>query len=423
MNQLPTVAITPGEDVQVNTPYGLALGGIEFTNESGYTLTVTFGGSSASTVVNSGEVRYLPANCFAGYSGVLEIVVSTILSNASSYPASSLLIMVYGPTEAPAAPYNYSLGRVNNIGNTVNTVGGGSTFTQQDNTAAGSLLVESTPAGASGSTVDILTDGTVVIRGYSGGVLTTSLSLTSSGSAQLPVLLGDLPGAAGYTNRFGIGLNGSTDIGFASTTYADVIGQSGVLVKQNAYFDGTNHRFVTATSAYMWDFGGSLSGTAGGIAVRANTNTPSAGGIITWGAWSFVVPVVDATGLQASIVGSTSGTAKAYCTESGNFKRTIIVLSNFRNGGGSNQDLVLPIAYSGPCFVRTTGVNTFSAIASGVTQSFGIFVTLAAGGGSLSSQTSMGSWSFADLNAPVDTVRFLSGAASAHTGLIIIEGQ
>lgn len=424
MNQLPTITLTPGETFQVNTPYGAACGGVEFTNESGYTLTVAFGGSGATTPVNSGEVRYLPASCFQGYSGVLTITVNTILNNASSYPASDLIILIYGPMEAPAAPYNYSLGRVNNVGNTVNTVGGGSTFTQQDNTAAGSLLVESTPTGASGSTVDILTDGTVLVRGYSGGVLTTSLSLTSGGSAQLPVLLGDLPAAAGYTNRFGIGLNSSTDVGFESTQYASVIGQNGVLVKQNTYFDATNHRFVTANPAYMWDFGGSLSGTLGGVAMRQNTNTPAAGGIITWGGWDFIVPSIYAVGQKsATLNGSTSGTAIAYCTETGNYKRTIVVLNNFRNGGGATQDLTLPVAYAGPCYARTTNVNPWQAMHSGVAQSFGIFVSLAAAGGTLSSQNTMNSWSIADLNAPVDTVRFASGQAAAHTGLIIIEGQ
>lgn len=240
--------------------------------------------------------------------------IQSTLSNQSTPPISQVTVEAYDNGEAITGTFPASLMHQTSIGNAVQTnVTATNSISNTTNSPLSTWLTV-TPTDAASPTFSGDNSGNLTIKGDNAGVLTTLLKLIggASPSASLPTLLGDLPGGAGYTNRFGIGLNGSTDTGFESTTYATVEGQSGVLIKQNAYYDGSTHRFVTANPAYMWDFGGSISGTVGSIAMRTNTNTPGAGASITWGAWQFVIPSLTSDGGKLTSDGAGDLTAVQY---------------------------------------------------------------------------------------------------------------
>jgi len=274
--------------------------------------------------------------------------------NVTDPPISIVFMTLYGPTEKITGTYPMALIRQANVGNALNTIGGIASSVENESNPAGTMVVEAEQIGASVQTVYLGNDGNFYLKQYVGGVLTTLLLtivgaangatniqlsdathqtkvmgtlLVDSGAtitglltalAALSVtggittdtllatgivtidgvltatgginLLGALPGAAGYTNRIGNGLHGSSsDIGIEASTGAAVIGASStepVLIKRNNYSDGTNDYFIAAVAAYQFDIGGVLSGFTGQMGVRTNTGTPAAGGIITWGTWT-----------------------------------------------------------------------------------------------------------------------------------------
>jgi hypothetical protein len=100
-----------------------------------------------------------------------------------------------------------------------------------------------------------------------------------------------------------------------SATFAVFAGEQGALFKQNNYFDGVNHRFMTGgITAYQFDFGGAISFIVGAIAVRSSTNTPSANAIITWTAWS---NIAGSSATAINNTGNAAGTSVLASTVSG----------------------------------------------------------------------------------------------------------
>lgn len=79
--------------------------------------------------------------------------------------------------------------------------------------------------------------------------------------------------------QMGSGLNGSNDRGVNAgvANAASIISGDAVWLKYNCYNNGTNDLFINASIAYQ------LVVQGGGVLVRKSTNTPTAGGAITWG--------------------------------------------------------------------------------------------------------------------------------------------
>lgn len=123
-----------------------------------------------------------------------------------------------------------------------------------------------------------------------------------------------------------------------------------------------------------------------------------------------------------SLTGSTSGTAQLYQTDRGTFKRVVIFLNNFQNGGGSAQTIALPTAFASSLVIRTGDINTCSLLVSASAQNIAVLSALSGSGGTQSTQTTIGSYSIGFCNHAIDTVSFGGSAGSAHTGLIIMEG-
>lgn len=123
-----------------------------------------------------------------------------------------------------------------------------------------------------------------------------------------------------------------------------------------------------------------------------------------------------------SINGSTSGTATLYQTDTGRYKRCIIVLSNFWNNGGNAQNISIPTPFTTSCLIRTHAMYQLQLLSSGSAQNIAIITNLATAGGSTSSQTNIAAYSIGISNHAIDTVSFLSGGSSGQTGIIILEG-
>jgi hypothetical protein len=122
-----------------------------------------------------------------------------------------------------------------------------------------------------------------------------------------------------------------------------------------------------------------------------------------------------------TVNGGTSGTAIGYQMLQGTMKIVQVIENNFRTAG-ANQDLTLPVAFVAQVFIISSGTVTLNLLAGGVAQTVNITTALAAGGGTVTSQNDFGSNSFGNSNAAIDTIRFKSGAGSAHTGSLILFG-
>jgi len=295
-------------------PRSSSVGKIVFYNESNIALILSF---------QNGDTAYVPAWTGTIYCGnfggqmVTWLQHSTLVSTVT--PASVVIVETYLSHECVLNIFPAALARQTNVGNSITTAVVGTSTLVNDGNAAGTQFIEATVSGDSASAVTLTNDGifTLGTAAHPGSVSFDNATITSNGAGTLTAAhissttpldsLGSLPGASGVTTRFGTGLHGSTDAGFESATFAVMGGLQGALFKQNNYFDGSNHRFMSAATAYQFDFGGSVSGIAGAVAVRNSTNTPVAASVITWSSWinlSHLLGTVS-TGVQTVVNGST----------------------------------------------------------------------------------------------------------------------
>ncbi len=120
--------------------------------------------------------------------------------------------------------------------------------------------------------------------------------------------------------------------------------------------------------------------------------------------------------------GSTSGVATLYMPLQGTvWKYLIILLSTFRNGGGSNQTIALPTAFTTAAHFYTGSFPAFQLLASGSAQNVGVITTLGTPG-NVTVTSTVGGYEMGDTAGGFDTISFNSGQASTHTGIAIFEG-
>jgi hypothetical protein len=120
--------------------------------------------------------------------------------------------------------------------------------------------------------------------------------------------------------------------------------------------------------------------------------------------------------------GSTAGTATLYQPLNGTLKLALVYLNGFRNGGGAAQTIAVPTSFTTAFRWWVGDTNPLTFVGSTVSRTANIITALAAGGGTVTSQTTVNKYSFGDVNAAVDTVSFNSGEATTHTGLIVMVG-
>lgn len=120
--------------------------------------------------------------------------------------------------------------------------------------------------------------------------------------------------------------------------------------------------------------------------------------------------------------GATSGTATLYQPFTGIYKLVLVNINNFRNGGGSNQQIAIPTPFTSVVMFESGDVPGMSLLRSGSAQNIAVITGLASGGGSTSVVTTVGGYSFGECGGGIDTIQFNSGGASSHSGLLILKG-
>lgn len=128
-----------------------------------------------------------------------------------------------------------------------------------------------------------------------------------------------------------------------------------------------------------------------------------------------------------SLSGSTSGTAQLFQPLTGVFKLVAMIMSGFRNGGGSAQNLTLPVAFTRGGWIFSGDCGAFQLLYSGSAQAVQWMTAFGAAGtdGSFSSQTTghqHAIGSFVATNG-IDTLSLLGSDAATHTSYIIILGS
>jgi hypothetical protein len=265
----------------------------------------------------------------------------------------------------------------------------------------------------------ITASNTLTIQALSSGTQQTMLQIvpgtnSSLATIQLPTVLGDVDTAPGFSTRIGTNLRNTGDVGIESASYLTLGGEQGFLLKQNNYFDGSNHRFASANTAYFWDLGGSLSGNNGMLSWRQSTNTPVTNGVITWGSWNLVnantannaTTAATATNVSSGFVSCTTINATGIASIAG-----VTTLASNANVGGTfsttgNATLNSNLVVSG-----TAGISGVTTLASNANVG-GTFSTT--GAVSLPSTATIGSVSVTG-NEHVNGTSVIAGAGTAFS--------
>lgn len=162
--------------------------------------------------------------------------------------------------------------------------------------------------------------------------------------------------------------------------------------------------------------------TAGTLTVVGITNT---GSTTTAGMTNSTTYNNSLAGITVN--GVTSGSVTLYQDFIGNVKRVMIYQTNYRSGSGA-QTIALPTAFTKGAVIRTGGIGVSGSggmqlLASAAAQNLNIITTWAAGGGSVTTQTTIYAYSYAEMTTAFDTVSFPLNTTSAHTAFVLIEGQ
>lgn len=367
-----------------NTNFSKNQGRIVVWNESPVNLFLTWG-SNNKAYVGAWTARLFRIVA----SSVLVTWTQQSILNTSGSPASQVIVEAYQDNEQILGTFPASLVRQTNVGNSITVNSGGLTVAQElqnDTSPGGTTIIESTPSGAASSTVKADNNGNLTVAQNVSNTISTLFQLIAGGSSS-----------------FG--------------------GQSGVILKVNNWNNGVHDLFIAATAAYQFDMGGSLSGIAGSVSVRTNTNSPSAGGVITWGAWT----AID-FGLNPVVTnGGSAGSVSVYQWMRGPVKLTMIVMQGYE-AGGSAQKVALPSAYTVGASIRTGRIGTsgnggMSLLSSNSAQTINVVTALATGGGSTTGETIIYQHSIGECPVGFDTLEFLANTSSAKNCITIIEGQ
>jgi hypothetical protein len=166
------------DSFNTNLPNGT--GKIVIYNESNISLQLTF---------PSGETAYAPAWMAVLYCVQLSNpnVKWNQLYTLSSLgpPLSVVIVETYNSNEPVPGTFPASLVRAVNIGNAVSTVGGGSSFVQNDGNTAGTSVVESTVSGDGASAVSLTNAGDLHLGTVAHHGSITTIGPLSTDNAQI----------------------------------------------------------------------------------------------------------------------------------------------------------------------------------------------------------------------------------------------
>lgn len=367
----------PSGTFQASFPNGS--GRMVIFNESNYNLTLTWNG--AQTYCPAWKARLY---CVQTPNATIQWSQQSSLPAIGGAPINQVTVEVYTESEALPETYPVPIIRQTNIGNAVSTASGVvASAVQNDTSPAGTNIIEATVSG----------DGI------------TSVQLTNDAQFTL--------GSSLRAGKLTVKGNGSEISG--DGTHNLILESGGPTKAVEFNVNGTQKGYVDSIGLAM------SSGTIRGAGQDLKLDVDSASEAVRILQNGVEIANFGAAGTVFN--GSTSGTATLYqFYRGGTIKITWVVLVNFKNGTAANLDLALPVAYTTRAYWRTANTSPLNALFSGAAQNFGIITTLAAAGGSVSVQTQLNAFSFADQINNVDTVRFLGSQASTYNGIVIIEG-
>lgn len=372
-------------------------------NESPYFMNFEMVGS------DRGSIPAYTADVFevkSGFTGTLNFNPYMYLAASALGPASVVFIQAYGSNDAltrlvksgQATGYPISLSRLFNIGNG-GSVGGSSTLINTGN-APLTNVVTIQPSDAASATTLGDNSGNWSFFGDNAGVLTLLLQLVA-GATPLVKLLG------------GIQINANGNIIMPNNSALEWLDNASA-IKPVLNVDTLNKTLLT----------GVVSGQD--IQIRDRNGTVLASFNINNGIQ--FNRAINNNPATVSITGGLAGTATLVQDFIGETKRATIYLNGFKTGA-SNQTIALPTAFSGPVRVKTGGTgsnanpNDIQLLKAGTPQTINILTGLGAGGGTFSSATSIFQFSEGECNTGCDTIQFIAGNTTAHTGMITLEGQ
>lgn len=120
--------------------------------------------------------------------------------------------------------------------------------------------------------------------------------------------------------------------------------------------------------------------------------------------------------------GATAGTATLYQPFTGTLKLVIVLQNGFRNGGGTAQTLAIPTGFTTGFRFWNGDSNPLQFKSSSTARTVNLITALNAAGGTITSQTDVNASTIGDCFNSVDTISFNSGAAAAHTGVLVLVG-
>ena len=409
MNAAGTMSVTGVATLASNANVGGTMG---VTGASTFTGDATFNGAGNGVTVASNAV--VTGNITGG----------TLTSNGNITVASNATVTgnITGGTLTTA-------GNINATGNvTAGTL-----------TSTGVVVATGNVTGAT-----LTTAGNVNATGnITGGTLTSTGNIVATGN---------VTGATLTSNGNITAASNATVTG--TTTTASII-LTGATNKPQIYSDtsgNTNIDVPSGTNIYRLDNAGSIIAMSGkAIGLGNNGTSRNILDTIVSGATflksataiDFQIPsgstqvsidssgnivlngMLEAAGSTVSFNGNTSGSGILYQIMAGSgFKLVYIHLSSFNNSGGTNTDVALPVTFAEGSEFFVSNIGQIQAMAGGVAQTFQIITAIAAAGGTNTNQTTLNNYSWAHVGGTtIDTIRFSSGIAGAHSGAIIMLGR
>jgi hypothetical protein len=159
-------------------------------NESGYTCVIQLVGTAFTKSLYPGTVDFFAVNN-QSFTGTISVQTFSYLTNISAYPGSFLQIDVVFQNEKLPYVFPFALGRVQNVGNTVNTFTATSSQTDtslvNDTNTAGTQIIEATVSGQGSSAVSVTNDGIWVLGNMTspGQLSLDNATITSDGAGNM----------------------------------------------------------------------------------------------------------------------------------------------------------------------------------------------------------------------------------------------
>lgn len=414
-------SLVAGTAVTIQLPNPSTIQAIKLSNSSPFDLTISgFGTPGVENVPNGTEYMLDASVENTGSMSILPVNNAGISGNGYC----NLTIYYFGEN-VPKGTWPITI-PVQIVQAKVSTV----TTLINDGNALGTQIIESTPSGAPGSTISVLNDGTVAIKGDVGGVLTALLSLLpgAAGGAS-SVILGDTARTVEALGKMlvdgALQVNGDATLGGAGTglavtnneTVGGTLGVTGASTfTGDATFNGTGNS-ITSTNNIIANGGMNIN------TIRDNVNGNVAVDLSTGdGSVSLPKVLLENAAPVFTHNGSTSGVLNIYTPIWGSgLKIMVLTVSNYVDTGVQSYNFISAISFGIGIAMGLGASATCAFYKSGVQQTEQVITSLSGTGGGSAGETAIHSNSIYAVLTGATQVQF-STVSSAITGLVILVG-